>query len=103
MTVKDISNCWIQIYGSAEKFLIGNGGEYANSKFLEMCESMNIRVITTAAESPFNNGLIEWHNLIISEMLGKTLEDTGADFQPVLACECKKIHWQMFTDFLHFS
>ena len=50
-----------------------------------MCKSMNIRVITTAAESTVSNGLIEQHNLIISEMLDKTLEDTGADFQLVLA------------------
>ena len=46
-----------------------------------MYESMNIRVITTAAESPFSNGLIEW----LSETFDKTLEDTDADFQLVLA------------------
>ena len=85
MIIKAIFNCWIQIYGSAEKFLTDNGGEFANSKFLEMCESMNIRVVTTATESPFSNGLIAQHNLVISEMLDKTLEDTGADFQLVLA------------------
>ena len=70
-----------------------------------MCESMNIRVITTAAESTVSNGLIERHNLIISEMLDKTLEDTGADFQMVLAwcVNAKKTYWQMFTDFLHSS
>ena len=75
--------CWIQMYGSSGKFLTDNGGEFANSKFLKMCESMNIRVITTAAESPFSIKLTEWHNLIISEMLDKILEGTGADFQLV--------------------
>ena len=74
MIIKAIFNCWIQIYGSAEKFLTDNGGEFANSKFLEMCESMNIRVVTTATESPFSNGLIAQHNLVISEMLDKTLK-----------------------------
>ena len=83
--IEAIFNCWRQIYGSVEKFLTDNGGEFANSKFLEMRESMNIRVITAAAESPFSNGLIERYNLIISEMLDKTLEDTGADFQLTLA------------------
>ena len=38
---------------------------------------MYVKVFTTAAESPFINGLIERHNLIISEMLDKTLEDTA--------------------------
>ena len=83
--IKAIFSCWIKIYGSAEKFLTDNGGEFANSKFIEMCKSMNIKVITTAAESTVSNGLIERHNLIISEMLDKTLEDTGAYFQLVLA------------------
>ena len=78
--------------------------ENLNSKFLEVCESMNIRVITTAAESRFSNGLIERHDLIIPEMLDKTLEDTGAYFQLVLAWRVnRKTHWQMFTDFLHSS
>ena len=85
MIIKAIFSCWIQIYGSAEKMLADNGGEFGNSKFLEVCESMNIRVITTAAESRFSNGLIERHDLIIPEMLDKTLEDTGAYFQLVLA------------------
>ena len=35
----------------------------------------NIRFMLTAAESPFSNGLVERHNLILSEMLDKTLED----------------------------
>ena len=89
--IKAIFSCWIQIYGSAEKLLTDNGGEFANSKYLKICESMNIRVIAKAAESPFSNGLIEQHNLVISEILDKTLKDTGADFQLVLVwCVNKK-------------
>ena len=66
---------------------------------------MNIRVIAKAAESPFSNGLIEQHNLVISEIVDKTLKDTGADFQLVLVwcVNKKKINWQMFTDFLYSS
>ena len=46
---------WIQIHGAPEKFLTGNRGEFANSQFVEMCETMNITVQITAAESPFSN------------------------------------------------
>ena len=35
-----------------------NGGKFANKKFIGMCESMNIRFMLTAAESPFSNGLV---------------------------------------------
>ena len=83
--IKAIFSCWIEIYGLAEKFLTDNGGEFSKNKFFEMSESMNIRVVTTAGESLFSNRLAERHNLIISEMLDKILEDTGADFQLVLA------------------
>ena len=57
-----------------------NGGEFANGKSLDMSKSMNIKFISTAAESPFSNGLVEQHNLTLSEMLNKTLEDTNRDF-----------------------
>ena len=39
----------------------------------------------TAAESPFSNGLVERHNLILSEMLDKTLEDHNTGFELALA------------------
>ena len=61
-----------------------NGGEFANKKFIEMCKSMNIRFMLTAAESPFSDGLVERHNLILSEMLDKTLEDHNTDFELAL-------------------
>ena len=51
--IKAIFKSWIQKYSSAEK--TGNGGEFENKNFIEMCESMNIRFMSTAAESPFSN------------------------------------------------
>ena len=52
-----------------------NGGEFANSKFIDMAESMNNTVKVTAAESPFSNGLVERHNFIIADMMDKVLEE----------------------------
>ena len=85
VVIKAIFKSWIQVYGPVEKFMSDNGGEFANEKFIEMCESMNIRFMLTAAESPFSNGLVERHNLILSEMLDKTLEDHNTDFELALA------------------
>ena len=56
--LKAVFKSWIQIYGAPEKFLTDNGGEFANSKFIDMAESMNNTVKVTAAESPFSNGLV---------------------------------------------
>ena len=50
-----------------------------------MCEAMNITVKVTAAESPFSNGLVERHNMIIANMLDKILEDQQLDLDIALS------------------
>ena len=35
VVIKAIFKSWIQVYGSAEKFMSDNGGEFANKKFIE--------------------------------------------------------------------
>ena len=71
-----IFKSWIQISGAPEKCFTDNGGEFANAEFLEMCEAMNTTVKVTAAESPFNNGLVQRHSFIIADMMDKTLEES---------------------------
>ena len=53
-----------------------NGREFAVSKFVDMAESMNITVKVTAAESPFNSGLVERHSFTIADMMDKVLEES---------------------------
>ena len=67
---------WVQIYGAPEKFLTDNGKEFANLKFTDIAESMNITVKVTTAEPPFSNGLDERHNLIIADMRDNVLEES---------------------------
>ena len=73
------------MYGSAEKFLSDNGGEFANSTFIEMCENLGIKVKNTAAESPWSNGLVERHNLVLAEMLDKVISDTSCNIELAVA------------------
>ena len=61
--IKNIFNSWKQVHGAAEKFMSDYGGEFTNGTFWDICESMNITLISTAAESPSNSELVEWHNL----------------------------------------
>ena len=72
----DMFKILISVYGTPEKFSADNGGEFANSKFIEMAESLGITVKTVAGESPLSKGLIERHNLVVAEMLDQVLEDT---------------------------
>ena len=83
--IEAILHIWIQVYEPAENFLSGNGGEFVSQDFLDICEAMNTCVHTTAAKSPFSNGLIECHNLILLEMLDKFLENQNINFQLALA------------------
>ena len=70
---------WICIYGSPIKFMSDNGGEFANAEFLSLCESFNITVKTTAAESPWSNGIVERNNQTIARSMDKIIEDTQCD------------------------
>ena len=83
--IESILQNWIAVYGTAEKFLSDNGGEFCNPEFINLCEGFNITVKTTAAESPWSNGLVERHNQIIASMLDKVIEDTGCSIHIALA------------------
>ncbi|MES9884882.1 MAG: transposase family protein [Sedimenticola sp.] len=61
--------------GSPKKFLAGNGGEFANETFRDMCHNLNIEVLNTAAYSPWQNGLCERNHAVVDDCVVKILED----------------------------
>ena len=79
--VKRIFQIWISIFGSAKKFLVDNGGELDNDKFRFLCENVNIRICTTstAAESPWSNGIVERHNATLGFSVQKIMDDLKCD------------------------
>ena len=76
---------WITIFGSPGKILVDNGGEFCNKEFVTFCENLNIRICTTAAESPWSNGLVEHHNAVLGLTVSKTMEDAHCDLNIALA------------------
>ena len=83
--IKKIFQIWISVYGVPEKFLSDNGGEFANENFINMCEAMNINFKLTGAESPWSNGLVERHNLILGDMLDRILEESTDNIEIAVA------------------
>ena len=83
--ISGLMRCWLSLFGPPRKFLCDNGGEFANKKFIELAESMNVRVLHTAAESPWSNGLVERHNATLAEILHKILAENNTDLQTALA------------------
>lgn len=73
--VEGLITAWIAIFGPPGSVLSDNGREFDNEKFKELCEKFNIVVKSTAAESPWSNGINERHNGLIGEMVKKMIED----------------------------
>ena len=80
-----IFRMWIAYFGSPVKFLSDNGGEFGNDVLQEMSEKLGVITETTAAESPFSNGIVERHNSILYEAMCKTMKETKCEPDLALA------------------
>ena len=74
---KGLITFWVALYGSPQKMLTDNGGEFSNHLIRELAEKFNVTVHTTAAESAWANGLTERHNFTMAEMIRKTMKETN--------------------------
>ena len=76
---------WIAVFGIMGSVMTDNGGEFSSDEMREVMSVLNVRVITTAAESPFQNGLCERVHAVTDMMLLKLEEENGkADSQTLL-------------------
>ena len=73
------------------KFLVdnggvgGGGGEFYNDEFRSLCESVNIRICTTAAESLWSNWLVECHNATLEFSVQNVMDDLKCDLNIAVA------------------
>ena len=71
--IKGLLKCWIILFGAPKKLLSDNGGEFNNCEFRTLGEQFNIKIMTTAAESPWSNGVCEHLNGKIGEPVSRIL------------------------------
>ena len=83
--VKKILKIWISIFGSPQKFLVDNGGEFNNHEFISLCQNVKRRICTTAWESPLSNSLVERHNVFLGFIVAKTITDAKSILKVALA------------------
>ena len=83
--VKRIFQIWMSIFGSAKKFLVNSGGEFDNDEFRSLRENVDIRICTTAAESPWSNGIAERHNVTLGFSVQKIMDDLKCDLSLAVA------------------
>lgn len=82
--VKKFIQCWISIHGAPKRMFSDLGGEFDNAEMKDMAENFNIDISTTAAYSPWSNGLLERHNQILTEILLKLRSDYTLDWETAL-------------------
>ena len=88
VVVKAIMENWVRIFGPPTKFLSDNGGEFINQELIELAEKFNIFIKTTAAESPWSNGLCERHNAILADNVYRILEENKIPLQLAIHWAC---------------
>ena len=55
--------------------LVDNGGEFCNKEVKSMCEKLNIKLITTGALSPWQNGIVERNHGVVDSIILRMKED----------------------------
>ena len=73
------------MFGCPRKILSDNGGEFNNQLTRELGEQLNTEVLSTAAESPWSNGITERHNALIGQMMIKVIDDQKCPAEIALA------------------
>ena len=76
---------WISLFGAPRKFLSDNGLEFNNSDMRELGDLFGVKILATAAESPWSNGTCERLNAIIGDTVLKVFEDMKCDIDIALA------------------
>ena len=76
---------WISLFGAPRKLLSDNGLEFNNSDMRELGDLFGVKILATAAESPWSNGTCERLNAIIGDTVLKVFEDMKCDVDVALA------------------
>ncbi|CAL4122709.1 unnamed protein product, partial [Meganyctiphanes norvegica] len=76
---------WITTFGAPKKILTDNGREFNNSEMRALGEAFNIKIMTTAAESPWSNGICERLNGVLGILVNKIIFDGKCDIRMALA------------------
>ena len=77
---------WVGVFGVMGSILTDNGGEFNADEMREVMSILNVRVLTTAAESPFQNGLCERVHAVTDMMLLKLEEENKRTDSQTLLC-----------------
>ena len=73
--INKIMASWVGAgFGMMKSVLTDNGGEFSFDEMREVCSILDVQTLTTAAFSPFQNGLCEHNHAIVDKMLKKMID-----------------------------
>ena len=73
--INSLMQKWDGVFGLMGLIMTDNCGEFSSDEMREVMSILNVKVITTAAESPFRNGLCERLHAFTDRMLLKLQEE----------------------------
>ena len=82
--VDTILKHWVAIFGTPQSIFADNGGEFNNELLRDVAELLDVSVASTAAESPWSNGVVERHNATLGNMVYKIVADTNCSIENAL-------------------
>ncbi len=88
-------------YGIPKSVLSDNGREFTAEEITEFTSRSNIKVLTTAASSPFSNGVCERNHAVMDSMINKLqAENPKANINEVIGwATCVKNSMSMHAEF----
>lgn len=99
--IKAVFQSWIATFGAPGKILTDNGCEFNNEDMRTLGEAFNIKIMTTAAESPWSNGVCERLNAVIGDIVRKIMADSKCELEVALAWAVSARN--VLTNFTGFS
>ena len=92
---------WISVFETMGSIMADNGGELSSDEMREVASFLNVRSITTAADSPFQNGLFERVLSVTDMMLPQLMEENmKTESQALLSwANMARNSLQMLNDF----
>ena len=83
--IRELFIHWITMFGAPRKLLSDNGGEFNNETMRSVADCFSIKLVCTAAESPWSNSVCERLNGIIGNSVKKIVEDCHCDVHIALS------------------
>ena len=71
LVIDNLMKRWISVFGRMKSLISDNGGEFTAEEFKEVASILGVKLLTTAAEAPHQNGLNERVHSVIDNIVSK--------------------------------